>query len=135
MSISPSQCSLNRPQQDVNIKIHFKMETTLLLLQMWLLVLLAALAHGEKPPPSVSLLWAVALAPLAFPRLETRPLLGPCFRVLRLRSCKSHHCNAFADVALAALPEARGRLCCGCWPRAPGSLSLAAPHILSRAKT
>lgn len=72
------------------------METKLLLLQMWLLVLLAVLGHSEMPPPPVSLLWLVALALLAFPQLETRPLLWLCFRVLQLRSCKSHHCKAEA---------------------------------------
>ena len=76
--------------------MHFKMETKLLLLQMWLLVLLAVLGQSEMPPPPVSLLWAVALAPLASPWLEIWPLLGPCFWVLQLRSCKSQHCNAEA---------------------------------------
>lgn len=38
----------------------------------------------------------MAPAPLASPQLETCPLLGPCFWVLQLRSCKSHHCNAEA---------------------------------------
>lgn len=74
MSISPSQCLLNRPQRDVNSKMHFKMETKPLPLQMWLLVLLAALGHGEMPPPRLSLLRAAALGPLASPGGDLAPL-------------------------------------------------------------
>jgi len=76
--------------------MHLKMETKLLLLQMWLLVLLAVLEQGKMPPPAVSLFWAMALAPLASPWLETRALLGWCFWILQLQSCQSHHCNAEA---------------------------------------
>lgn len=48
------------------------------------------------PPLLVSLLWVVALALRASLWLETWPLLGLCFQVLQLRSCKPHHWGAEA---------------------------------------
>lgn len=81
----------------------------------------AVLGHGKMPPPLVSLLRAVVVTPFASPgdlASLSAVLLGPPAWELQT------HCHSTETLLQACpVPESRGRLCCGCWTPAPGSLS------------
>lgn len=76
-----------------------------------------ATTTGESPQgsggDSICLSWAGDLALLS----------AAAFGFSSLGAVNSHCHNTEALLQACPVPESCGRLCCGCWPPAPGSLS------------